>query len=422
MSSPQPSSNPRQLTVFISSTFVDLRAYRDKVEELLNRIETSFRSMKFFGSREGEPLDQCLTKLRECNYFVAIIGHRYGDVHRDLGLSYTELEYEEAKRLEISRRVYIASNAVLVQPEHVETDEQRKRLDAFKQKLKKENNVVFFDSPGDLTTKVISDILLNISERPGIGRLANKKYLPAVRSTCSSISFLGLDIQTMKRHQDVKLESVYVQSKFGRIGAPPESAATAGTTSTKSISPTSSPQPTEALSLEQTLSRATNLVLLGDPGSGKSTLAKYLVTTLIDGTPNVAGAVPATLPIRIPLRAYGEYRQRSGGIGVTIRDFIEATAKTELQMDSLPEGFFEFYLERKDCLLLFDGLDEIVDSHLRERVKNDIVAFTLTSYPGNHSIITSRKVGYEEASFPTPYFENLEVLPFDDGQISEYIR
>jgi hypothetical protein len=130
----------------------------------------------------------------------------------------------------------------------------------------------------------------------------------------------------------------------------------------------------------------------------------------------------ATLPVRIPLRSYGEFRQRSGGIGVTILDFIEAFAKTDLQLDSLPEGFFEFYLERRDCLLIFDGLDEIVHSHLREQVKNDIVAFTSLTFPGNRAVITSRKVGYEESTFPLPDFDHSEILPFDDDQISEYIR
>lgn len=173
------SPSPRQLTVFISSTFVDLRAHREKVEELLNRIETSFRSMKFFGSKEGEPLDQCLAKLRECNYYVGAIGFRYGEIHPDHGLSYTELEYDEAKRLDIPRRIYIASSGVLIHPEHVESDEKRKQLEAFKQKLKKENTVVPFVSPEDLTTKVVSDILLNISEKPGIVGFAKKKVSPS---------------------------------------------------------------------------------------------------------------------------------------------------------------------------------------------------------------------------------------------------
>ncbi len=69
-------SNSQQLVVFIGSTFLDLRAHRGKIEELLNRIEGSFRSMKFFGSKEGDPLEQCLRKLQACNYYVAVIGYR----------------------------------------------------------------------------------------------------------------------------------------------------------------------------------------------------------------------------------------------------------------------------------------------------------------------------------------------------------
>src|SRR5260370_2922124 len=189
-------------------------------------------------------------------------------------MSYTELEYEEAKRLDVARRIYIANSAVLVQPEQVESDEKRKLLDAFKQKLKRENTVVFFDSPGDLTTKVVRDILLNISEKPGILSFTNTKYVPAIRSTCSSISFLGLDIQTMKRHKDVKLENVYVQSKFGKIGSPIENPLTPGTTSAGPLSPTSSAETNEGPSLEQMLSRNSQGVVLGDPGGSKTTLTK----------------------------------------------------------------------------------------------------------------------------------------------------
>jgi len=156
--------------------------------------------MRFFGSKEGEPLEYCLSKLRPCNYYIGIIGHRYGTIHEGSGLSYTELEYEEAKRLSINRRIYIAASTIPVQPDQVEADAARKKLETFKQMLKKENAIVSFNSPDDLAMKVLSDIFISHHAKAEIDSFANTMYLPAIRRTSALISFLGLDIQSMKRH------------------------------------------------------------------------------------------------------------------------------------------------------------------------------------------------------------------------------
>ncbi len=79
--------------------------------------------MKFFGSKEGDPLDTCLSKVRQCNYYIGIIGHRYGQIHDKEKKSITELEYEEAKRLKMSRRIYVACASVEIRAEHVESEE-----------------------------------------------------------------------------------------------------------------------------------------------------------------------------------------------------------------------------------------------------------------------------------------------------------
>lgn len=447
----------QNLTVFLSSTYIDLQPCRKKVEDALTRIQASFRSMSFFGSKEGDPLEECLRKVRECNYYVGIIGHRYGSLHEASGKSITELEYEEAKRLGVSRRIYMAGPSVSILPEQVEADEKRALLEAFKLRLKKENTFVEFSSPDDLAVKVLSDIILGLPEKEAIAKFAKEKYLPAIRKTCESISFLGLDVQAMKRHRDVKLERVYVHSRFQVVrtlpslldnagyvavaatdsGLAANAVASAGirakvhtaTSALKSqidslavLSSFNAPVTVKLLRLRDLILGYKNTVVLGDPGSGKTTLAKYIVVACVDRLPEVDPVPTGAIPIRVPLRAYAEFRERAGGVGVSILEFIVAQAKTELQLATTPEHFFDFYLDGGMAILIFDGLDEIFDSGLREQVRNDVVNFTQIAFPGNRVLVTSRKVGYEEAGFPEPDFTHAEILRFDDKQISEYVE
>jgi len=413
---------PRELIAFISSTYVDLQDYRGKIEETLSRIEARFQTMRFFGSKEGEPLGQCLTKLRQCNYYIGIIGHRYGTIPEGADLSYTELEYQEAKKLGINRRIYIADTTVPVQPNQIEPDGVRRRLEAFKQNLKRENTIVSFGSPDDLATKVLSDIFLSHHAKAEIDSFTQTKYLPAIRRSSASISFLGLDIQSMKRHKDVKLESVYVEPRFGTTGEKSDLREPSATVSLKSLLTAEHVSSSESVTAEEILTGADNIVILGDAGVGKSTFTKFLTVTIIDGGLATGGRGGKTIPIKIPLRTYAEFRSRPEGLGSTILDFIRATTKTELQRNDLPDDFFEVFLEQGSAVVIFDGLDEIFDSHFREKVRNDIVSFAFGSYPGNKIIVTSRKVGYEEVSFQQPDFAHFEILPFNTGQVSEYIH
>jgi len=416
---PTPQSPIGELAVFLSSTFVDLQPYRQKVEEFLLRIEAVFRSMKYFGSKEGEPLEYCLEQLRKCNFYIGIIGHRYGSVHEEKALSITELEYEEAKRIGMNRCIYIAIASLPVSAEHIEPDSKRKLLELFKQKLMKENTVLMFTSPEDLALKVASDLLSRVTEKASITSFSRKKYLPAMRRVSGQISFLGLDIQAMKRHRDVKLEKVHVHSKFSETGEPSELGEGKRVRRPQSLR-WSEIGERESLTLPQMLGRSNSAVILGDPGSGKSTLAKYLAVAAIDKLPPCTQLLKNLVPMRIPLRAYAEFRQRVT-LGANILDFLRASAKGELQLDTIPEGFFEYYLGRREALLIFDGLDEIFDANLREQARNDIIIFTQVSFPGNRVVITSRKNGYEETAFNPSEFAHFNVEPFDKGQISEYI-
>lgn len=409
------------LAVFVSSTYVDLKIFREKAEEFLSRIEAEFKSMRYFGSKEGDPLEYCLEQLRKCNFYIGIVGHRYGNIHDERRLSFTELEYEEAKRIGIGRCLYLADSSLPISAEYIESDDKRKMLELFKQKLKKENTIATFTSPEDLALKIASDILSRVAEKTSITSFARRKYLPAMRRVSGQISFLGLDIQAMKRHRDVKLEKVHVHSKFSEIDGISDAGLSKRTRRPLSQARLFDIAEHESLSLVQMISRSDSAVILGDPGSGKTTLAKYLVLAAIDKLPPAAPILRNLIPMRTPLRSYAEFRQRTP-LGANILDFLKALARADLQLDVVPDGFFEYYLGRGEALLIFDGLDEIFDAHLREQVRNDIVMFTQVSFPGNRVITTSRKNGYEETGFNPIEFTHFEIEPFDHGQISEYIE
>jgi hypothetical protein len=80
---------------FVSSTYVDLRGFREAAIRTLERMGSVYAMEKFFAS-EHPPKSVCLAMLGESDVVVLIIGERYGTVDEDTGFSMTELEYRTA--------------------------------------------------------------------------------------------------------------------------------------------------------------------------------------------------------------------------------------------------------------------------------------------------------------------------------------
>jgi predicted NACHT family NTPase len=72
------------------------------------------------------------------------------------------------------------------------------------------------------------------------------------------------------------------------------------------------------------------------------------------------------------------------------------------------------------ALLLFDGLDEVLDTSYRQEISGDIAMFAHL-YPSVPMLVTSREVGYEQAPLDEAMFEIYRLLPFDDEQVREFM-
>jgi len=67
------------LRIFISSTAIDLRDYRDKVRDAILRLEDLPIAMETF-SASGRPASECMRMAAEADAVICVVAHRYGYV------------------------------------------------------------------------------------------------------------------------------------------------------------------------------------------------------------------------------------------------------------------------------------------------------------------------------------------------------
>ena len=147
-------------------------------------------------------------------------------------------------------------------------------------------------------------------------------------------------------------------------------------------------------------------VIVGGPGSGKTTLLKHL--TLKSCKENLKTQERTIVPVFITLRQYSES-------GKDLREYINDV----FERYNFPKAkkFIEEDLKNGKCLLFLDGFDELASTERQKTVTEDIETF-IRKYPGNQVVVTSRIAGYHDE---LKGFEKLELMLFDDHQITQFI-
>lgn len=147
------------LTVFVCSTFADLTEEREAVLNAIRRLKLQHDSMEFFGARAGQPIETCLEEVRKSDILVVIVGHRYGSLVPDIGISYSEAEYQEGYRLDKPCLVYVRNDDVPILPRHMERDPDKLRLlEHWKATLNQRHTVASFEDGNGLAVQVAADL------------------------------------------------------------------------------------------------------------------------------------------------------------------------------------------------------------------------------------------------------------------------
>lgn len=219
-------------------------------------------------------------------------------------------------------------------------------------------------------------------------------YLSEVLKWHGYVRFLGLP--HLQENPDVAIDRLYVQPQ---VSTSPISADTALE---------NWPQTESALAA---LERERRLVLLGDPGSGKSTLINWLAWSFASQIDDrwcqrMGPLVP--LPIILRELRLSTVNSFADLLSAWLRHGVAAPLTGhDLELHAL--------LESGQALILLDGIDEIGDLALRNRLRHAVWE-GMHIYPKCMWLLTSRMVGYDDA----PFDQITEVRNTDD--INKFIE
>lgn len=168
----------KKYQIFISSTYKDLVEARGKVIEAILSLKHIPIGMENFTASNRNQWQYIKDVLKDCDYYVLIVGHRYGSIDSDTGISYTEMEFDFAKSLNIPILSFVIDrNSMPLLPDDRESHEHEEKLKGFiSQKVRKGTlNSKDWTSPDHLASLVTASLVSEMEENPRTGWIRSDK-------------------------------------------------------------------------------------------------------------------------------------------------------------------------------------------------------------------------------------------------------
>jgi hypothetical protein len=194
--------------VFISSTYSDLKDERKKVSEAIAKAGYVPEGMELFPASSQKQLDFIKRVIDRCDYYVVIVGGRYGTLADD-NVSYTEQEYNYALDCGIPTLAFLHRNPEQLEARNVDiAGASAAKLSAFRERLAASSMVDFWNDPSSLATAVVVAVGQEVNLNPGTGwvrgnQAADPKITEELANARNKISELQRSITTLEGNEIV---------------------------------------------------------------------------------------------------------------------------------------------------------------------------------------------------------------------------
>jgi hypothetical protein len=155
--------------VFISSTFQDLIDERRAVLQTLLEADCLPAGMELFPASDKDKFDLIKGVIDMSDYYIVIVGGRYGSVDEVEQLSYTEMEFDYAVRMGKPVMGFLHGAPGKIIADKIDLDgDMRKKLNAFREKVEG-RMAKYWTTPDDLAGKVALALMQTRKSHPAAG-------------------------------------------------------------------------------------------------------------------------------------------------------------------------------------------------------------------------------------------------------------
>jgi hypothetical protein len=141
----------RRHQVFVSSTFLDLKDERAAIIATLLNMDAMPAGMELFPAGDDDAWTLIQQVIQESDYYLLVIGGRYGAIDDASNVSYTEKEFDYAMSLKKPVMAFLHGNPGAIALNKSEQDEEaRTRLASFREKVETHKHVKYWESAKDL--------------------------------------------------------------------------------------------------------------------------------------------------------------------------------------------------------------------------------------------------------------------------------